>query len=94
MKVPPPRPRLRPDITACDAADGMVLLDERTGRYWQLNATAAQVLRALLDGRAPEEIASGLAATHEVRPERAAADIAALIDHLATARLTDGLPPT
>ncbi|USA02001.1 hypothetical protein NCG97_17145 [Streptomyces lydicamycinicus] len=33
-----------------DTDDGTVLLNERTGRYWQLNATGGQVLRQLLDG--------------------------------------------
>ncbi len=92
MKAPPPRLRLRGDVTAGDTEDGMVLLDERAGRYWQLNATAAHMLRALLDSTAPGEIASGLAATHDVRPEQAAADVAALLDGLATARLIEEVP--
>ncbi|MFF2963230.1 PqqD family peptide modification chaperone [Streptomyces sp. NPDC057963] len=35
----------------------MVLLDERDGRYWQLNSTGATVLQALLDGAGPQQIA-------------------------------------
>lgn len=37
-------------VTACATEDGMVLLDERIGRYWQLNITGAAVVAALLDG--------------------------------------------
>ncbi|MFB7928367.1 lasso peptide biosynthesis PqqD family chaperone [Streptomyces sp. NPDC056039] len=74
--------RLRPDVTACATGDGMVLLDERTGRYWQLNGTGALVVTALLDGAAPDEVADRLAATRPVTRERAAADVTALLDHL------------
>lgn len=37
----------------------MVLLNERTGRYWQLNATGAAVVPALLDGLTPHRSPSG-----------------------------------
>lgn len=30
--------RLRPDIATANTDDGLILLDERTGRYWQLSA--------------------------------------------------------
>jgi hypothetical protein len=39
----------------------MVLLDERAGRYWQLNRTGALVVQALLDGDTPEHAARLLA---------------------------------
>ncbi|MGI5423478.1 lasso peptide biosynthesis PqqD family chaperone [Streptomyces sp. CA-179760] len=74
--------RLRPDVTACPTGDGMVLLDERTGRYWQLNSTGALVIKALLDGAAPDQVADRLAATRPATRERAAADVSALLDHL------------
>jgi hypothetical protein len=67
----------------------MVLLDERTGRYWQLNSTGAEILRAVLDGTARGEVAARLAATRDVTAERAAADIAELLDRLAAAGLTE-----
>jgi hypothetical protein len=41
--------RLRADVSAIDADDGLVLLDERSGKYYQLNSSGAIVLRALLD---------------------------------------------
>ncbi|WTW32198.1 lasso peptide biosynthesis PqqD family chaperone [Streptomyces purpurascens] len=62
---------LRPDVTACATGDGMVLLDERTGRYWQLNSTGALAVTALLDGAAPGQVADRLAATRPVPRERA-----------------------
>lgn len=42
--------RLRPDTATTDTDDGLVLLDECTGGYWQLNPTGADVLHALLAG--------------------------------------------
>ncbi|RKN45052.1 lasso peptide biosynthesis PqqD family chaperone [Streptomyces hoynatensis] len=71
----------------------MVLLDERTGRYWQLNGTGAHILRALLDGGTPDGVAEALAARVEaVSREQIAADVRDLLDRLAAARLTEGAP--
>ncbi|MEV0324376.1 lasso peptide biosynthesis PqqD family chaperone [Streptomyces sp. NPDC050658] len=80
---------LRPDVCATDTADdGMVLLDEATGRYWQLNRTAALVLRSLLDGREPPDAARALCAAHpRLSAERAAADAASITRSLIEARL-------
>ncbi|MBV8543037.1 MAG: lasso peptide biosynthesis PqqD family chaperone [Pseudonocardiales bacterium] len=79
--------RLRTDVSTADTDDGAVLLDERAGRYWQLNPTGALVLRLLLEGTAPHRVAQALAERHTVGTERAAADVAALLRHLRTAGL-------
>ncbi|MGP4110081.1 lasso peptide biosynthesis PqqD family chaperone [Streptomyces sp. 4N509B] len=69
---------------------GMVLLDERAGRYWQLNATAAHILRRLLAGADRDGLADELAAGHEgVTREAVAADIDALVEQLTNARLAE-----
>lgn len=79
---------LRHDVCATDTEDGMVLLDELTGRYWQLNTTARIVLRSLLDGATPQDTAHLLRERYpQLTAERAAVDTAALIDSLRTARL-------
>ncbi|MEV5627698.1 PqqD family peptide modification chaperone [Streptomyces sp. NPDC052507] len=41
---------LAPTVHATATETGMVLLDEQSGRYWQLNPSGAFILRALLDG--------------------------------------------
>ncbi|WP_269857603.1 lasso peptide biosynthesis PqqD family chaperone [Streptomyces sp. RPT161] len=79
--------RLHADVTACPTDDGMVLLDERQGRYWQLNGTGAVVVQALLDGATLQQAADQLAQTQPVSRERAAADVAALVDQLRQAKL-------
>ncbi|MGK5728380.1 lasso peptide biosynthesis PqqD family chaperone [Streptomyces sp. URMC 124] len=90
---------LRRDVSATDTEDGMVLLDERAGSYWQLNSTAALILRTLLDGNrdgaregacdgTPERAAQVLTERYpSLSAERAATDVAALIDSLSAARL-------
>ncbi len=80
-------PRLHPEIATTDTDDGLVLLDERTGRYWQLNPTGAHVLHALLAGQHPEQIAHDLATRYRTDLQQAHRDVAALIDHLHAAKL-------
>ncbi|GAB2904308.1 lasso peptide biosynthesis PqqD family chaperone [Streptomyces mayteni] len=96
MTSPPPAPRirLRHDVTTCETDAGMALLDERSGRYWQLNTAGAHVLRQLLDGTTPEDLADQLATTRNVTRARVAADIDTLLDQLAAARLTEPGPTT
>lgn len=74
--------RLRPDILTCTTTDGMELLDERTGRYWQLNRTGALVLAALVEGATLQQITNRLIATRPVSPEHATADVTALVKRL------------
>ncbi|MEU4208422.1 lasso peptide biosynthesis PqqD family chaperone [Streptomyces sp. NPDC026206] len=79
---------LRHDVCATDTEDGMVLLDEITGRYWQLNGTATLILRTLLGGAAPQKAASGLREAYpQLTVERSGSDTASLIDALLEAGL-------
>ncbi|MGH8933469.1 MAG: lasso peptide biosynthesis PqqD family chaperone [Egibacteraceae bacterium] len=82
--------QLRADVSTVDTDDGLVLLDERAGRYWQLNASGAFVLRALLDGSCAQEAAGKLTDQHAVTSEKAATDVAALLEHLRAAGLVTG----
>ncbi|MGI5365935.1 lasso peptide biosynthesis PqqD family chaperone [Streptomyces sp. A244] len=78
---------LPPDVTTADTEDGLVLLDQRNGRYWQLNRTGAAMLRLLLEGLSPEQAAARLAASTPVAADRALADVRALIESLTSAHL-------
>ncbi|MBB6347668.1 lasso peptide biosynthesis PqqD family chaperone [Nonomuraea muscovyensis] len=78
---------LRPGVTLTPIDEVAVLLDERTGRYRQLNATAALVLRSLLAGHGPDEAARDLVRTHPGATPTAEADIAALVAQLRAANL-------
>jgi hypothetical protein len=79
--------QLRADVSSADTEDGLVLLDERAGCYWQLNPTGAVVLRLLLEGVAPPQVAQILADRHPVSIQRATADVVALLARLHAAGL-------
>ncbi|GGR59968.1 MULTISPECIES: lasso peptide biosynthesis PqqD family chaperone [Streptomyces] len=84
--------QLRADVTLCETTDALVLLDGRRGRYWQLNGTAATILRALLAGATPEQISADLSRKQPVTPDQATRDTTALIDQLLKARLAEHTP--
>lgn len=79
--------KLAPDLTATDTDGGMVLLDQRTGRYWMLNHTGAATLRLALDGKSPDEVAAALTVNCPDDAPRALVDVRTLIDSLRKARL-------
>ncbi|MEU0772034.1 lasso peptide biosynthesis PqqD family chaperone [Streptomyces albogriseolus] len=81
---------LEPDVIATDVEDGVVLLDQRTGRYWQLNRSGAATLRLLLDGNSAEEAARELTRNRPEAAERARTDVRALLASLVKARLVVG----
>lgn len=81
--------RLAPHVSLVKNDDGVVLLDERSGDYWQLNATGATVLDTLLDGGTTSEAVRVLAAHHPVTAARASADVRNLVDSLRSARLVE-----
>jgi hypothetical protein len=78
---------LAPDVTPTAIEDGLVLLDQAKGRYWQLNRTGARTLRLLLEGHSPGEAAERLAHGASGAADRALTDVQALIDALARAGL-------
>ncbi|MEU0900263.1 lasso peptide biosynthesis PqqD family chaperone [Streptomyces massasporeus] len=69
-------------MSTTDTDDGTVLLNERTGRYWQLNNTGAHVLRELLDGHQPAAIAGALASRYGIDAQQAELDVSAVIERL------------
>lgn len=79
--------RLRADVSLAETDDGMVLLDERSGRYWQLNSSGALALRRLLEGATLEDVVKALVSRYPVSRERAGSDVTALVESLRKARL-------
>ncbi|UZJ31165.1 lasso peptide biosynthesis PqqD family chaperone [Streptomyces endophytica] len=71
---------LAPHVTSTRTADGTVLLDTRTGRYWQMNATATLVLDHLLAGGTCRTAAAALRARHPSAGHHAEPDARALLD--------------
>jgi hypothetical protein len=82
--------RLRPDLTTADTEYGTVLLDERDGRYWQLNPSAALVVRTLTQGGDRTDAAAALVDQFDVDRDRALSDVRCLLDELTSAGLLVG----
>ncbi|MFF7946611.1 lasso peptide biosynthesis PqqD family chaperone [Streptomyces griseorubiginosus] len=78
---------LAPHVTLTEVEGGMVLLDQRVGRFWQLNRSGAATVRLLLEGRSPEDVATHLSRQSPDAAERAVGDVRALLDALTRARL-------
>ncbi|MFE2301824.1 lasso peptide biosynthesis PqqD family chaperone [Streptomyces sp. NPDC059445] len=78
---------LHPDVVTTDTDGGAVLLHLRTGRYFQLNTTGTSVLRGLLDGGTPDDVAAELVQRHRIGSEQAEHDVHAILDQLNAAGL-------
>ena len=81
--------RLRDGVSSADTDYGIILLDEDSGRYWNLNPTAALALRTLLDGGSPAEAARQLTERYEVDAGTAGRDVQELVDGLRGAGLVE-----
>jgi ribosomal protein L18 len=78
---------LRTDVCTAETDYGTVLLDERSGDYWQLNATGALVVQTLLAGGTQAEAVAALVDRFEVDESQAGDDVTALLDGLRSAGL-------
>ena len=78
---------LRDGVSAADTDYGIMLLDEDSGEYWNLNPTAAVVLRTLLDGGSPEQAVGELTGQYAVDAETASRDVQDLVVGLRSAGL-------
>ncbi|MER7708045.1 lasso peptide biosynthesis PqqD family chaperone [Kitasatospora sp. NPDC097605] len=78
---------LAPDVSSTETDDGMVLLQETTGRYWMLNGTGAAIVRLLREGKDMEGVVAELTTCFPQDAARIAADVRALLERLAQARL-------
>lgn len=74
--------RLRDHVSVVRTDYGSVLLDERVGRYFQLNPTGTVVAEGLGNRLSPSAIAVKLMQEYDVDEEQAMKDIAALIEKL------------
>jgi hypothetical protein len=78
---------LDPHVTVTETADGAVLLHRGTGRYWQVNGTAAEVLRCVVDGDTTEHAVAELRARYPEAADAVAADVYRLLASLRAAEL-------
>lgn len=78
---------LAPHVNLTETDEGAVVLDERRGRYWQLNQTGTYVLRRLLDERDVDAVATSLRDRYPDTPDDVTADVHRLVDALRDAGL-------
>lgn len=78
---------LREGVSAADTDYGIALLDEDSGEYYNLNPTAALVLRTLLNGGTREQAVQELTEQYAVDTDTASQDVEDLIGELHSAGL-------
>ena len=79
--------KLRDGVSSADTDYGIMLLDEDSGQYWNLNPTAALVLRLLLDGGTPAQAVQQLTEQYAVDTNSAGRDVQDLLEGLRLAGL-------
>ena len=79
--------KLRDGVSTADTDYGVMLLDEDSGQYWNLNPTAAVVLRTLLDGGSPQQAVQELTSQYSVDAGTASQDVQDLVAELHSAGL-------
>jgi DNA-binding MarR family transcriptional regulator len=79
--------KLRNGVSSADTDYGIVLLDEDSGQYWNLNPTAALVLRTLLHGGTRMQAVQELTEQFAVDADTANRDVEDLVDGLQSAGL-------
>ena len=66
---------------------GAVLLDQRRGKYWQLNPAGALLLQAFQDGTGVDGAVRALTERYGIGADRAREDVTALLARLREAGL-------
>ena len=79
--------KLRDRVSAADTEYGIVLLDEDSGEYWNLNPTGALVVRTMLDGGGAADAMHRLIEEYAVDPDTAREDVDDLVAGLREAGL-------
>ena len=74
--------RIPNTLTTSSLDDELVLLDERTGKYFGLNAVGSRIFQLLKETGDPEAVVAALLAEYEVPEARLRADVSSLVDTL------------
>lgn len=74
--------RFCPEVSTAETDYGTVLLDQRSGRYWELNPTGTLVVRTLLNGGSEEEAIQELVSEFTVDSAQATQDVSTLVEQL------------
>ncbi|MBE8524244.1 lasso peptide biosynthesis PqqD family chaperone [Amycolatopsis sp. H6(2020)] len=77
--------RLREDISTAITEYGMVLLDERAGRYWQISPVGTVILEHLTQGF--DTVVESITSRFDVGSDQARTDVDAFLTKLSTTGL-------
>lgn len=73
---------VQPDVAIKDIGEEQIILNIKTGEYFRLNPTAADMVRLLRENLTVEEVATRMEDAYEVSREEALADILQLAAEL------------
>jgi hypothetical protein len=82
--------RLADGVVVTDTDDGLVLLHQRSGTFWQANGSGRTVVQLLLANAKESEIVARLVDRYEVSADQAEADVTGLVAQLHAAKLVIG----
>ncbi|MFK4066824.1 lasso peptide biosynthesis PqqD family chaperone [Streptomyces sp. NPDC029674] len=74
--------RFGPDVSTTETDYGTVLLDQRSGNYWELNPTGTLVVKTLLDGGDETAAVDALVTQFDIGRARAEQDVTVLVREL------------
>ncbi|CCK25645.1 hypothetical protein BN159_1266 [Streptomyces davaonensis JCM 4913] len=74
--------RFGADVSTAATDYGTVLLDQRTGQYWELNPTATLVIETLMAGGDEEAATTALMREYDVPQSQARNDVNTLVQDL------------
>ncbi|MER7575787.1 lasso peptide biosynthesis PqqD family chaperone [Streptomyces sp. NPDC126514] len=74
--------RFGPDVSTAETDYGTVLLDQRSGNYWELNPTGTLVVKTLLEGGEEAAAVDALVTEFDIDRSRAEQDVTALVQEL------------
>lgn len=74
--------RFGPDVSTAETDYGTVLLDQRSGDYWELNPTGTLVVKTLLEGGEEGAAVEALVTEFDIDRARAEQDVTALVREL------------
>jgi len=81
--------RLREQVSTAHTEYGLVLLDEDSGEYWNLNPTGSLVLRTMLDGGSADDAVRHLTEQYAVDVGTARADVEEILGGLRSSGLVE-----
>jgi hypothetical protein len=79
--------KLQKCVSLTETDEGAVLLNEKTGKYWQLNRSGAHALRELLAGDTIEGIGREWSTNYKMEFDKVTRHLADLVEQLREAKL-------